>query len=174
MNLQTDAPKRAPSLGCWPAWIAREASPRARTRTHARVHARAHTHTYTHTHTHTQTLQEDEQEAGPLAGSGVAFTKNGVLQGVAYRDIPEGTYYPAASLYTRHCQAAEGATVAFNFGPSFKHAPPRVDGWPEARGACELAGDPPAGAEAAAAAAAAGAAGAGAVEAAAAAAGAGG
>lgn len=85
----------------------------------------------------------DEQEARPLAGSGVAFTKNGALQGVAYADILEGTYYPAASLYTKHAQA-EGATVSFNFGPDFKFAPPRVEGWPEARAVAELAGKPPA------------------------------
>lgn len=66
-----------------------------------------------------------------------------MLQGVAFTDILEGTYYPAASLYTRHKQQ-EGATVTFNFGPSFKHALPRVEGWPEARAVCELAGTPPA------------------------------
>lgn len=32
-----------------------------------------------------------------------------------YRDITEGTYYPAASLYTLPEQT-EGATVTFNFG----------------------------------------------------------
>jgi hypothetical protein len=37
--------------------------------------------------------------------------------------------------------------VTFNFGPDFKHAPPRVEGWPEARPVSELAGPPPAGAE---------------------------
>ncbi|KAI8474829.1 MAG: concanavalin A-like lectin/glucanase domain-containing protein [Monoraphidium minutum] len=99
---------------------------------------------------------EEDQEARPLPGSGVAFSKNGELQGVAYSDILEGTYYPAVSLYTRHCQP-EGATVTFNFGPDFAHAPPRVEGWPEARGVCELAGPaPPAEAGAAPGAAAAG------------------
>jgi hypothetical protein len=92
---------------------------------------------------------QDDTEAKPLPGSGVAFTKNGALQGVAFSDICEGTYYPAASLYTRHRQA-EGATVTFNFGPEFKHAPPRVEGWPDARPVCELAGAPPAAAGAAA------------------------
>lgn len=32
-----------------------------------------------------------------------------------YRDLTEGTYYPAASLYTLPEQT-EGATVTFNFG----------------------------------------------------------
>ncbi|GBF97369.1 histone methyltransferase complex subunit [Raphidocelis subcapitata] len=103
------------------------------------------------------TMQGDEQEPQPLPGSGVAFTKNGTLQGVAFTDMLEGCYYPAASLYTRHAQA-EGATVAFNFGPDFRHAPPRVEGWPEPRPVSELAGAPPAeaaGGDAAAAAAAA-------------------
>ncbi len=55
----------------------------------------------------------------------MAFTLNGELQGVAYADVLEGTYYPAASLYTLP-QQAEGATVRFNFGPDFKFAPPQV------------------------------------------------
>jgi len=88
------------------------------------------------------TMQEEETEAGQLAGSGVAFSRNGEPQGVAYRDLLEGCYYPAASLFTRHRQA-EGATVTFNFGPDFKYAPPRVEGWPEARPVSELAGQPP-------------------------------
>lgn len=88
------------------------------------------------------TMQEEEQEARPLTGSGVAFARNGALQGVAYRDISEGTYYPAASLYTRHRQL-EGSTVTFNFGPNFKHAAPQVEGWPDARPLSDLAGPPP-------------------------------
>lgn len=36
------------------------------------------------------------------------------------RDFKEGTYYPAASLYTLPEQA-EGATVAFNFGAPLLH-----------------------------------------------------
>jgi hypothetical protein len=86
---------------------------------------------------------QDDAEARPLPGSGVAFTKNGALQGVAYADISEGTYYPAAALYTRHRQA-DGATVTFNFGPNFQFPPPRVEGWPEARPVSDLAGPPPA------------------------------
>lgn len=90
---------------------------------------------------------QDDKPPEPLRGSGVAFAKNGQLQGVAFADVNEGTYYPAASLFTRHSQG-EGATVMFNFGPDFKHAPPRVEGWPEARPVSELAGAPPAAAPA--------------------------
>lgn len=55
----------------------------------------------------------------------VAFSRNGQLQGVAYADIPDGTYYAAASLYTLPDQA-QGASVTFNFGPNFQYAPPQV------------------------------------------------
>lgn len=60
-----------------------------------------------------------------LQGSIIAFSKNGVSQGPAYVDIPEGTYYPAASLYTMPEQT-EGVTVAFNFGPNFAYPPLKV------------------------------------------------
>lgn len=59
-------------------------------------------------------------------------------QGVAFKDFLEGTYHPAASLYTLPEQA-EGATVAFNFGPDFAHAPPVPDGCAAARPMCEMA-----------------------------------
>eukprot|EP00775_Hariotina_reticulata_P001810 gene1810-2143_t len=68
-------------------------------------------------------VQEEQQEPQTLAGSVVAFTKNGQLQGVAFKDIPEGTYYPAASLFTLPEQE-QGACVQFNFGPDFKFPPP--------------------------------------------------
>jgi len=60
-----------------------------------------------------------------MQGSTVAFSLNGQSQGPAYKDIPEGTYYPAASLYTMPEQT-EGVTVAFNFGPHFAYPPPQV------------------------------------------------
>lgn len=71
-------------------------------------------------------------------GSVVAFTKNGVLQGPAYTDFMDGTYYPAASLFTQPSQT-EGATVTFNFGPDWVHPPPDVPGCPPARPMCEVA-----------------------------------
>lgn len=58
-------------------------------------------------------------------GSIVAFSLNGRYQGPAFTNIPEGTYYPAASLYTMPEQA-EGASLTFNFGPDFVFLPPQV------------------------------------------------
>jgi Set1/Ash2 histone methyltransferase complex subunit ASH2 len=55
----------------------------------------------------------------------VAFSLNGQAQGVAFTDVLEGTYYPAASLYTMPEQT-DGVTVAFNFGPDFAFPPPQV------------------------------------------------
>ncbi|EIE21563.1 hypothetical protein COCSUDRAFT_48164 [Coccomyxa subellipsoidea C-169] len=81
--------------------------------------------------------EHPEQEAKRLAGSLVGFTKNGEFQGAAYRDIFEGTYYPAASLYTLPEQT-EGATVTFNFGPDFAFPAPEVEGCPPARPASDL------------------------------------
>eukprot|EP00743_Colponemidia_sp_Colp-15_P007791 GILK01008435.1.p1 GENE.GILK01008435.1~~GILK01008435.1.p1 ORF type:complete len:400 (-),score=66.58 GILK01008435.1:49-1173(-) len=49
-------------------------------------------------------------------GGCIHFFKNGVDQGVAFTDVYEGLYFPAASLYMR-------ATVTFNFGPVFKYPP---------------------------------------------------
>lgn len=66
-----------------------------------------------------------EQKPQKLAGSMILFTRNGSSQGPAFTDIPEGTYYPAASLFTMPEQS-EGATVVFNFGPDFKYPPPEV------------------------------------------------
>ncbi|XP_070621236.1 set1/Ash2 histone methyltransferase complex subunit ASH2 [Erythrolamprus reginae] len=48
--------------------------------------------------------------------SQIIFYKNGASQGVAYRDIFEGVYFPAVSLY-------KGCTVSINFGPYFKYPP---------------------------------------------------
>jgi hypothetical protein len=60
-----------------------------------------------------------------MQGSFIAFTLNGQPQGVAYSDILEGTYYPAASLYTLPDQTTP-ATVTFNFGPDFAFPPPQA------------------------------------------------
>lgn len=72
-------------------------------------------------------MRVEEEEAVPnkLTGSSIAFTLNGVLQGVAFQDFDEGTYYPMLSLYTLP-QQAEGASVAVNFGPDFKFPPPQL------------------------------------------------
>lgn len=51
-------------------------------------------------------------------GSSIEFSVNGVSQGAAFRDIPQGTYYPAVSLYM-------GATVRVHFGPDdFRYMSP--------------------------------------------------
>jgi Set1/Ash2 histone methyltransferase complex subunit ASH2 len=80
-----------------------------------------------------------DPEPQPLPGSFVGFFLNGVWQGKAFADFSEGTYYPAASLYTLP-QQTEGATVAFNFSPQ---APPPVQDaagqvLPAARPFCEV------------------------------------
>lgn len=54
-----------------------------------------------------------------LPGSRIAFYKNGEFIGDAWKDIYEGMYFPAVSLY-------KGCTVRLNFGPNFKHKPKDV------------------------------------------------
>jgi Set1/Ash2 histone methyltransferase complex subunit ASH2 len=89
----------------------------------------------------------DQSEPDPLPGSVLAFTRNGVLQGVAIRDLLEGTYFPTASLYTLP-QQKEGATVTFNFGPDFKFPPPSIEGCPAAEPVSALPAQQQAAAEA--------------------------
>jgi len=88
-------------------------------------------------------LDEPEVAPRPLIGSMIGFSKNGVFQGVAFKDFSEGTYYPTVSLFTLPEQEA-GATVTLNFGPSFCFPPPVVPGVSSpARPMCELAVSPP-------------------------------
>lgn len=49
----------------------------------------------------------------------MGFTVNGEWMGVAYRDLSEGTYYPAVSLYNKPADA-ELPRVRVNFGPDFR------------------------------------------------------
>lgn len=70
------------------------------------------------TTTITPTVKKEE-ELKVLQNSKIIFFKNGFSQGVAFTDIYAGTYYPAASLYM-------GATVKFNFGPSFIYPPASI------------------------------------------------
>lgn len=51
-----------------------------------------------------------------LKGSKVSFFKNGKLEGVAFENLYEGTYYPAISLY-------KNVTIKANFGPRFRNPP---------------------------------------------------
>eukprot|EP01112_Ceratiomyxa_fruticulosa_P002337 TRINITY_DN12464_c0_g1_i1.p1 TRINITY_DN12464_c0_g1~~TRINITY_DN12464_c0_g1_i1.p1 ORF type:complete len:418 (+),score=74.17 TRINITY_DN12464_c0_g1_i1:276-1529(+) len=73
-------------------------------------------------------LAELMEEPSQLRGSKIAFYKNGQFLGTAFENLYKGSYYPAASLYM-------GATVKFNFGPSFQYAPHNVNFKP----ACDLA-----------------------------------
>lgn len=59
------------------------------------------------------------------------------LQGIAFRDLLEGTYYATASLFTKP-KPEQPAAVTFNFGPQFSHPPPSVPDFPAARPFSEL------------------------------------
>eukprot|EP00039_Didymoeca_costata_P024667 m.11077 g.11077 ORF g.11077 m.11077 type:complete len:339 (-) comp4370_c0_seq1:3-1019(-) len=56
----------------------------------------------------------------PLVGSKIMAYKNGVLMGTMAKDIYEGLYFPAVSLYM-------GACVKLNFGPKFEFPPKDVE-----------------------------------------------
>mmetsp|Transcript_33688 Transcript_33688/g.63441 ORF Transcript_33688/g.63441 Transcript_33688/m.63441 type:complete len:365 (+) Transcript_33688:105-1199(+) len=74
-----------------------------------------------------------------LKGSLVAFSKNGKMQGVAYRDILEGSYFAAVSLYTLP-NPEKLAEVRFNFGPDFEYPPvPVEEGLPVPKAVSEVA-----------------------------------
>ncbi|KAJ6658735.1 hypothetical protein lerEdw1_019895 [Lerista edwardsae] len=61
-------------------------------------------------------VDKAEKSLKQAVGSQIIFYKNGTSQGVAYKDIFEGVYFPAVSLY-------KGCTVSINFGPYFKYPP---------------------------------------------------
>lgn len=46
-------------------------------------------------------------------------------------------YYPGASIFTTPEQG-EGATVEFNFGPNFRHEPPKDEGMACANPMCKM------------------------------------
>eukprot|EP00892_Ulva_mutabilis_P001930 jgi/Ulvmu1/11738/UM008_0151.1 len=89
-----------------------------------------------------QTDDAPSQPAKPLIGSVLGYTVNGEWQGPAFTDILEGTYYAAASLFTKP-KPDKPASVRFNFGPEFKFGPPNVDGLPAAKPFCEVPPKPP-------------------------------
>ncbi|XP_058730327.1 protein TRAUCO-like [Vicia villosa] len=66
-----------------------------------------------------QEAKEDPPNVVP--GSEMSFFKNGVCQGVAFKDLYGGRYYPAASMYTLPNEP--NCTVKFNFGPDFEFFP---------------------------------------------------
>ncbi|NWR57963.1 ASH2L methyltransferase, partial [Bucorvus abyssinicus] len=61
-------------------------------------------------------VDKAEKSLKQAPGSQIIFFKNGASQGVAFKDIFEGVYFPAISLY-------KGCTVSINFGPYFKYPP---------------------------------------------------
>lgn len=61
---------------------------------------------------------EAEKQLKPLPGAHIEFFRNGVSQGIAWRDVPYGTYYIGVSLY-------KAVTVRVNPGPNFRYPPPQ-------------------------------------------------
>ncbi|KAJ8751116.1 hypothetical protein K2173_016297 [Erythroxylum novogranatense] len=61
-----------------------------------------------------------------VPGSEISFYRNGVCQGVAFKDLYGGRYYPAASMYTLPNQP--NCVVKFNFGPDFEFFPEDLGG----------------------------------------------
>lgn len=70
----------------------------------------------------------DPKEDPPkiIPGSEISFFKNGICQGVAFKDLYGGRYFPAASMYTLPNQP--NCVVKFNFGPDFECFPTDLDG----------------------------------------------
>ncbi|CAA7048496.1 unnamed protein product [Microthlaspi erraticum] len=62
-----------------------------------------------------------EEPPKVIPGSEISFFKNGVCQGVAFKELFGGRYYPAASMYTLPEQS--NCVVKFNFGPEFEFFP---------------------------------------------------
>ncbi|KAL9260507.1 TRAUCO-like protein [Drosera capensis] len=80
----------------------------------------------------------DAKEDPPriVPGSEISFFKNGTCQGVAFKDLYGGRYYPAASMYTLPNQP--NCTVKFNFGPDFECFPQDFEGRPVPRPMIEV------------------------------------
>ncbi|XVF69604.1 hypothetical protein PTKIN_Ptkin11bG0094400 [Pterospermum kingtungense] len=80
----------------------------------------------------------DVKEEPPkvVPGSEISFFKNGKCQGVAFKDLYGGRYYPAASMYTLPNQP--NCVVKFNFGPDFECFPEEFDGRPLPRPMVEV------------------------------------
>jgi outer membrane biosynthesis protein TonB len=96
---------------------------------------------------------DEPAEPQRLSGSFLAFTLNGQLQGKAYTELREGTYYPSLSLYTHRRQQNEPAAATVNFGVpgsaggGFAFPPPAPEALggacPPPQPACEMAGPRP-------------------------------
>ncbi|KAL2942019.1 Protein TRAUCO [Bienertia sinuspersici] len=72
----------------------------------------------------------DPKEDPPkiVPGSEISFYKNGIYQGIAFKDVFGGRYFPAASMYTLPNQP--NCVVKFNFGPDFECFPTDFEGRP--------------------------------------------
>ncbi|GAB4835245.1 hypothetical protein Ancab_000154 [Ancistrocladus abbreviatus] len=79
-------------------------------------------------------MKEDPPKTVP--GSEIIFFKNGICQGVAFRDLYGGRYFPAASMYTLPNQP--NCLVKFNFGPNFECFPKDFEGRPAPRPMIEV------------------------------------
>ncbi|KAJ1379958.1 SPRY domain [Sesbania bispinosa] len=77
-----------------------------------------------------------EDPPSEVPGSEISFFKNGVCQGVAFKDLHGGRYYPAASMYTLPNEP--NCTVKFNFGPDFEFFPEDFNGRPIPRPMIEV------------------------------------
>lgn len=62
-------------------------------------------------------------------GSEISFCKNGIWQGVAFKEIMGGEYFPAASMYTLPSPEKK-CSVQFNFGPNYLFPPKDWNGRP--------------------------------------------
>lgn len=80
----------------------------------------------------------DPKEDPPkiIPGSEISFFKNGTCQGIAFRDLFGGHYYPAASMYTLPNQP--NCVVKFNFGPDFQCFPVDIGDRPVPRPMIEV------------------------------------
>lgn len=76
-----------------------------------------------------------------VAESGPASTEIDFGTRAWSRNLKEGVYYPATSLYTRQSQELP-ASVSLNFGPQFAYPIPEVEGCPPPAPASVLAGSP--------------------------------
>ncbi|KAI3990089.1 hypothetical protein MKX01_013575 [Papaver californicum] len=72
--------------------------------------------------------KDKEESSKVVPGSEICFFKNGIFQGVAFKDLAGGRYYPAASMYTLPSQP--NCVVKFNFGPDFEYFPQEFEDRP--------------------------------------------
>eukprot|EP00794_Sanderia_malayensis_P016819 gene16818-18515_t len=76
-------------------------------------------------------VEKAEKCLKPIDGAKIEFFKNGKSQGVAFEEVFQGSYYPAASIY-------KNTTVTFNFGPDFQFPPEKVEYKPMSERVFEL------------------------------------